>query len=185
LTVAARWTAQDPAFEASVRASFARQAMMATLGARIVHLAPGEVDLAAPFAPQFGQQNGFWHAGAVAGLADSANGYAAFSLAPPGSDVLAVEFKINLLAPARGARFVACGRVVRPGRTLAVCHADVFAEPAAAEGDDGEGDRAGVGDGGMAGAAGPVARSASARILIATMSSTLIMRAIERGVARE
>jgi uncharacterized protein (TIGR00369 family) len=148
---APRWTPKDPAFEPSVRASFARQAMMATLGASIVHLAPGEVDLSAPFAAAFGQQNGFWHAGAIASLADSANGYAAFSLAPPGTDVLAVEFKINLLAPARGARFLACGRVIRPGRTLTVCQADVFANPAAAE--PGE------------------------RILIATMSSTLIIRA--------
>jgi uncharacterized protein (TIGR00369 family) len=128
--------------------------MMATLGAEIVHLAPGEVDLAAPFAPQFSQQNGFWHAGAVASLADSANGYAAFTLAPAGTDVLAVEFKINLLAPAVGDRFVARGRVVRPGRTLTVCHADVFAET----------------DAGGGGASEP------ARNLVATMSSTLIVR---------
>jgi len=147
------FTAVNPAFADAVRASFARQSMMATLGAAIVHLAPGEVDLAAPFAAQFGQQNGFWHAGAVASLTDSANGYAAFSLAPAGTDVLAVEFKINLLAPAVGDRFVACGRVVRPGRTLTVCQADVFAETAA-----------------VVGAAAP------ARKLVATMSSTLIVR---------
>ena len=159
MTAAPRWTPRDPAFESSVRASFARQAMMATLGARIVHLAPGEIDLSAPFAPAFGQQNGFWHAGAVASLADSANGYAAFTLAPPGTDVLAVEFKINLLAPARGARFRACGRVVRPGRTLTVCQADVFAETG-----DGDGDAEDDADGG--------------RTLIATMSSTLIIRAL-------
>ncbi|HEY6059316.1 MAG TPA: PaaI family thioesterase, partial [Gemmatimonadales bacterium] len=74
----------------------------------------------------FSQQNGFWHAGAMASLADSANGYAAFSLAPAGTDVLAVEFKINLLAPAEGEAFRAEGRVLRPGRTLTVCRADVF-----------------------------------------------------------
>ena len=147
---AMRFGPQDPAFEASVRASFARQAMIATLGARIEHLAPGELDLAAPFAAAFAQQNGYWHAGAIASLADSANGYAAFTLAPPGSDVLAVEFKINLLAPARGDRFVACGRVVRPGRTLTVCQAEVFAESASTD---------------------PMART-----LIAIMSSTLIIR---------
>ena len=152
------WNAKDPAFDASVRASFARQSMMATLGARIVHLMPGEVDLAAPYSPGFAQQNGFWHAGAVASLADSANGYAAFSLAPPGSDVLAVEFKINLLAPAQGAGFVACGRVIRPGRTLTVCQADVFAD-----GDD------------------EIARGDAGRILVATMSSTLIIRAARGG----
>ena len=153
------WVAPDPAFEASVRASFARQAMMATLGARIVHIAPGELDLAAPAAAAFGQQNGYWHAGAVASLADSANGYAAFTLARPGSDVLAVEFKINLLAPARGDQFLACGRVVRPGRTLTVCQAEVFAETTA----DAE--------------AAAVANPPPARILIAIMSSTLIIRA--------
>jgi uncharacterized protein (TIGR00369 family) len=149
------WTPANPDFSDAVRASFARQSMMATLGAEVVHLAPGEVDLAAPFAPQFCQQNGFWHAGAVASLADSANGYAAFTLAPAGTDVLAVEFKINLLAPATGERFVACGRVVRPGRTLTVCHADVFAETATA---------------------GPGAASGLARNLVATMSSTLMVR---------
>lgn len=100
--------------------------MMATLGARITHIAPGAIDLTAPFAPQFTQQNGFWHAGAVASLADSANGYAAFTLAEAGTDVLAVEFKINLLAPATGTLFVAEGRVLRPGRTLTVCQADVY-----------------------------------------------------------
>jgi uncharacterized protein (TIGR00369 family) len=149
------WTPADPAFSDAVRASFARQSMMATLGAEIVHLAPGEVDLAAWFAAQFGQQNGFWHAGAVDSLADSANGYAAFTLAPAGTDVLSVEFKINLLAPAVGDRFVACGRVVRPGRTLTVCHADVFAETGASGGEP-----------------------APARKLVATMSSTLIVRAM-------
>lgn len=122
-----RWTTSDHAFDARVRESFSRQLMMTTLGARIARLAPGEVDLEAPFAPQFVQQNGFWHAGAIAALADSANGYAAYSLAPADSDVLAVEFKINLLAPAKGDRFLAQGRVVRPGRTLTVCAADVFA----------------------------------------------------------
>jgi uncharacterized protein (TIGR00369 family) len=121
------WEPGNPEFERVVRESFARQAHMATLGAAITHLVPGEVHVSAPFAPQFTQQNGFWHAGAVASLADSANGYAAFSLAPPATDVLAVEFKINLLSPARGERFTARGRVLRPGRTLTVCQADVWA----------------------------------------------------------
>ena len=120
------WIPKNPDYESVVRQSFERQRMMATLGVSLVHLAPGEVDLRAPFAPEFGQQNGYWHAGAVASLADSANGYAALSLASPGSDVLAVEFKINLLAPARGAAFLAQGRVVRPGQTLTVCLAEVF-----------------------------------------------------------
>jgi uncharacterized protein (TIGR00369 family) len=117
---------RDPAYEARVRESFSRQSHMATLGAEIVLIAPGEVHLAFPFDARFCQQNGFMHAGAVASVADSANGYAAYTLAAPDTDVLAVEFKINLLAPARGEAFVACGRVVRPGRTLTVCQADVF-----------------------------------------------------------
>jgi uncharacterized protein (TIGR00369 family) len=123
----AAWVPKNPDYQAAVRQSFERQRMMATLGVRLVHLAPGEVDLSAPYAAEFTQQNGFWHAGAVASLADSATGYAAFSLAPTDSDVLAVEFKINLLAPARGEAFLAQGRVVRPGRTLTVCLAEVFA----------------------------------------------------------
>ena len=121
-----RVTPKDPAYEVRVRESFSRQSHMATLGAEIVFIAPGEVHLAFPFAAQFCQQNEFMHAGAIASVADSANGYAAYTLAPPDTDVLAVEFKINLLAPARGAGFLACGRVLRPGRTLTVCQADVF-----------------------------------------------------------
>lgn len=114
-------------YETRVRESFNRQPHMATLGATIAFIAPGELHIALPYAAQFTQQNGFMHAGAIASVADSANGYAAFTLAPEGTDVLAVEFKINLLAPARGASFLACGRVLRPGRTLTVCQADVFA----------------------------------------------------------
>ena len=110
-----------------MRESFSRQSHMATLGAEIVFIAPGEVHLAFPFGAQFSQQNGFMHAGAIASVADSANGYAAYTLAPPDTDVLAVEFKINLLAPARGSGFLACGRVLRPGRTPTVCQAEVFA----------------------------------------------------------
>lgn len=117
---------RNPDYQVAVRESFQRQSMMTTLGVTISRIAPGEIDLSAPFAPEFGQQNGFWHAGAVSSLADSANGYAAFTLAPPGHDVLAVEFKINLLAPAKGDTFLAQGRVVRSGRTLTVCLAEVF-----------------------------------------------------------
>jgi uncharacterized protein (TIGR00369 family) len=118
---------RNPDFEAVIRESFGRQAHMATLGVSIERLAPGECDLRLPYSPAFCQQNGYMHAGAIASVADSANGYAAYSLAPPGTDVLAVEFKINLLAPAQGTHFVARGRVLRAGRTLTVCQADVFA----------------------------------------------------------
>ena len=120
-------TPRDPDYADVVRESFSRQTMMASMGVSIVRIAPGEVDLEMPHAPAFCQQNGYLHAGATASLADSANGYAALTLAPAGSDVLAVEFKINLLAPARGERFIARGRVVRAGRTLTVCLADVHA----------------------------------------------------------
>ena len=110
-----------------VRESFGRQQHMTTLGVTIERVAPGEVDLGFPYDPRFCQQNGFMHAGAVASVADSANGYAAgYSLAPVETDVLAVEFKINLVAPARGSDSWACGRVLRAGRTLTVCQADVF-----------------------------------------------------------
>lgn len=113
------------AYDARVRESFSRQRHMATLGVTIAHIAPGEVHLSLPYSPQFCQQNGYLHAGAIASVADSANGYAAFTLAPAGSDVLAVEFKINLLAPARAKAVLAKGRVLRPGRTLTVCQAEV------------------------------------------------------------
>ena len=124
---AAPFVPANPEFESVVRESFSRQTMMATLGAGITRLRPGEVDLGLPWAPAFCQQNGYIHAGAIATVADSANGYAAYTLAAPDTDVLAVEFKINLLAPARGTEFLACGRVLRPGRTLTVCLAEVFA----------------------------------------------------------
>jgi uncharacterized protein (TIGR00369 family) len=127
MTAESSWPPQNPEYQAVIRESFARQAHMRTLGATMRYLAPGQVELEAPFDPRFTQQNGFWHAGAVASLADSANGYAAYSLAPAGTDVLAVEFKINLLSPARGEAFRATGRVVRPGKTLTVCLAEVVA----------------------------------------------------------
>jgi uncharacterized protein (TIGR00369 family) len=118
---------RNPDFESAIRESFASQSLMATLGISIERIAPGEVDLRLPYSPAACQQNGYMHAGAIASVADSANGYAAYSLAPAGTDVLAVEFKINLLAPAQGSQFLARGRVLRAGRTLAVCQADVFA----------------------------------------------------------
>jgi len=112
--------------ESRIRESFARQRHMATLGATLAHIAPGEVHLAMPYDERFCQQNGFLHAGAIASLADSANGYAAYTLAPPDTDVLAVEFKINLLEPAKASGFLARARVLRPGRTLSVCQAEVI-----------------------------------------------------------
>jgi uncharacterized protein (TIGR00369 family) len=97
---------------------------MATIGAELVHVAPGEVDIALPFSKQLTQQDGFLHAGVVAGAADSACGYAALTTMEPRAEVLTVEFKINLLAPAAGERLLVRGRVLRTGRTLTVCRAD-------------------------------------------------------------
>ena len=113
-------TARDPNFEQRVRASFERQAAMATLGATLTRVSPGEVVLELAFRPELTQQHGFLHAGIVTSVMDSACGYAALSLMDAGAAVLTVEFKVNLLAPAQGARFRATGRVVRAGRTITV-----------------------------------------------------------------
>jgi uncharacterized protein (TIGR00369 family) len=121
---------KDPDFEARVRASFARQAFMATLGAELVAVSPGEVVIALPFREDLTQQHGFLHAGVATSVVDSACGYAALTLMPPGAGVLSVEFKVNLLAPAAGERFIATGRVVKPGRTLTVCAGEMAAERA-------------------------------------------------------
>jgi uncharacterized protein (TIGR00369 family) len=120
--------ARDPDFEARVRRSFARQRFMATLGATLEHVVPGEVAIAFGFRDDLTQQHGFLHAGVLTAIADSACGYAALSVMEPGAGVLAVEFKVNLLAPGRAARFVALARVVRSGRTLTVCSCEVTAE---------------------------------------------------------
>ena len=114
-------TPRDPDFEARVRASFARQRFMATLGATLERVAPGEVTIALPFRDDLTQQHGFLHAGVVTAVVDSACGYAALSLMEPGAGVVSVEFKLNLLAPAVGERFVATARVLKAGRTLTVC----------------------------------------------------------------
>jgi uncharacterized protein (TIGR00369 family) len=125
--------AQDADFDQRVRASFARQAFMATLGARIVSVAPGDVVLELPFHQALTQQHGFLHAGVVAALADNACGFAALSLMPADAAVMSVEFKINLVAPAAGTLFRAAGRVIRAGRTLTVCAAEVVATNGAGE----------------------------------------------------
>jgi uncharacterized protein (TIGR00369 family) len=111
----------DADIEARVRRSFAQQAYMAEIGAELDHVAVGEVDIALPFSERLTQQDGYLHAGVVAGAADSACGYAALTTMDAGSEVLTVEFKINLLAPAAGERLLARGRVVRAGQTLTVC----------------------------------------------------------------
>ena len=112
--------ARDPDFEARVRSSFATQRFMSTLGARLARVELGEVEIAMPFREDLTQQDGFLHAGVGASVVDSACGYAALTVMSPGANVLSVEFKVNMLAPAKGAEFAAIGRVVRSGRTLVV-----------------------------------------------------------------
>lgn len=119
--------ASDPNFESRIRSSFERQGIMKTIGARLLSVAPGEVRIELPWSEAVTQQNGFVHAGILSTIADNACGYAAYTLMPAGSDVLGVENKINFLAPARGERFVSVGRVVKAGRTLAVCAGEVWA----------------------------------------------------------
>jgi uncharacterized protein (TIGR00369 family) len=117
----------DADFERRVRTGFARQAFMASVGARLAAVEAGRVVVELPFRQDLTQQDGFLHAGVVAGVVDSACGYAALSLAPAGTDVLSVEFKVNLLKPAVGTLFRAVGTVIRPGRTLTVCTGEVEA----------------------------------------------------------
>lgn len=117
----------NPEFAAVVRGSFATQGLMQLIGATLERVEPGEVDIALPFRDDLTQQHAFLHGAVTTAIADSAAGYAALSLMPTGSEVLSVEFKINLLRPAAGPRFVAQGRVVKPGKTITVSRADVFA----------------------------------------------------------
>lgn len=112
---------------ARVQRSFAAQGLMTHLGANLLRVAPGEVDVLLPVRPELGQQHGFVHAGAVTAVLDSACGYAALSLMPADRAVLAVEFKVNLLAPATGVHLVARGRVRRTGRTITVCQGEAVA----------------------------------------------------------
>ncbi len=111
-------------FEQAARSSFESQRLMATLGARMTRVAAGEVEIRVPFRSDLTQQHGFLHAGVLSSALDSACGYAAFTLMPEGAGVLTVEFKINLLAPARGEELVARARVLRAGRTLTVCEGE-------------------------------------------------------------
>lgn len=119
--------AKDPNFEARVRASFGKQRLMRTIGAVLEDVAPARVSIRLPFRDDLTQQHGFLHAGTIASVADSAAGYAALTLMPADAAVLSIEFKVNMLAPAKGESIVARAEVIRPGRTIMVCRADVFA----------------------------------------------------------
>ncbi|HTO88502.1 MAG TPA: PaaI family thioesterase [Thermoanaerobaculia bacterium] len=121
-----RFQPADADFADRVLGSFARQGLMQTLGAHLEDVRPGFCEIRLPYRDGLSQQHGFFHAGATAAIADSAGGYAAFSLMGADDSVLSVEYKINLLSPARGDLLIARGRVVRAGKTLSVCHTDVF-----------------------------------------------------------
>ena len=118
--------APDPGFEQRTRESFARQNAMTTLGATLEMIEPGRVVIGMAHSPALTQQHGFLHAGMLAAALDSDCGYAAFTLMPAGSGVLTIEFKINLLAPARGPRFQLVGQVTKAGRTISVVDGQAF-----------------------------------------------------------
>jgi len=117
----------NPDYRARVTDSFHRQAFMVSIDAELTHVAPGHVEIRLPWRSDLTQQHGFFHGGIVGVLADTAGGYAAFSLFPADATVLTVEFKLSLLAPAQGEALRVRSKVVRSGRTLTVCHSDVFA----------------------------------------------------------
>lgn len=122
-----RFEPSNPAFAQRVRESFARQQVMGTLGASLTVVEPGVVEIDLPFRQDLTQQHGFLHAGIIATICDSACGYAAFTLMAADASVLSIEYKINLLAPAQGERFIARGSVTRPGRTITATEGTVFA----------------------------------------------------------
>ena len=123
-----RFQPKNPDYRAIATDTFNQQRAMKTLGISIARLEPGEVDLAMDYSADLTQQHGFIHAGIITAGLDNACGIAAFTLMPAGSDILTVEFKTNLLAPAKGERFAFRAIVVKPGRTLTVCEARAFAE---------------------------------------------------------
>ncbi|MDR3418920.1 MAG: PaaI family thioesterase [Nevskia sp.] len=125
--------AVDPDYDKRVRESFARQGAMAHIGAALRRVEPGLVEIDLPYRPELSQQHGFFHAGMVATVADSAGGYASYTLFPADSSVLTVEFKVNLIAPADGDCVRAVGQVIRSGRTLTVCELRAYVRKNGAE----------------------------------------------------
>ena len=117
---------RNPAYAEEIRQSFVKQTIMGLIGAELSRVEPGVVEIMLPYRADLAQQHGYLHAGIVTTIADSACGYAAYSLMPPNSEVLSVEFKVNLLRPAKGETFLAVAEVVKSGKTLTVVRADVF-----------------------------------------------------------
>ncbi len=116
---------KDPDFEVRVRESFASQGIMDHIGAKMLTVAPGYCEVELPYSDAVSQQHGFFHGGVIGTVADSAGGYAAFTLMDADDNILTVEYKLNLMAPALGERLIARGSVLRPGKTLTVCRAEV------------------------------------------------------------
>jgi uncharacterized protein (TIGR00369 family) len=122
-----RFEPADADFAARIRDSFDRQGAMSHFGARMTRIEPGEVEIELVYRPELTQQHGFFHGGITGAIADTAGGYAAFTLIPADATMLTVEYKINLIAPADGEKLIAIGRVVKPGRTLTICEMEVAA----------------------------------------------------------
>jgi uncharacterized protein (TIGR00369 family) len=119
---------RDDKFEERLRASFLKQRVMETIGARLVSVTPGRVEIELEYREDLTQQDGYLHGAITTSIVDSACGYAAHSLMPADSDVLTVEYKVNFVTPARGSKFIATGQVVKAGRTLTLCAGEVVAE---------------------------------------------------------
>lgn len=117
---------RDPDWESKVRASYAKQGAMGLIGAQLIELRPGYCEIHMPWRADLTQQNGYFHAGIIATVVDSAAGYAGFTLMPPGSSVLSVEFKLNLLAPGDGELLIATGEVIKSGKTLVITRGEAY-----------------------------------------------------------
>jgi uncharacterized protein (TIGR00369 family) len=117
---------KNPVWEIRVKETFAEQGVMGLLGAQLHSMPPGYCEISLAYKPQLSQQNGFFHGGIIGTIADTAGGFAGFSLMPANSSVLTVEYKLNLMAPAEGEKIVARAKVVKSGRTLTITDTDVF-----------------------------------------------------------
>ena len=117
---------RNPSFAEEIKQSFAKQTIMSLIGAELSRVEPGVVEITLPYRADLAQHHGYLHAGIVTTIADSACGYASYSLMPPKSEILSVEFKVNLLRPAKGEVFLAVAEVIKSGKTLTVARADVF-----------------------------------------------------------
>jgi uncharacterized protein (TIGR00369 family) len=117
---------RNPSFAEDIKVSFTKQTIMRLIGAELGRVEPGLIEITLPYRSDLAQQHGYLHAGIVTTIADTASGYAAASLMPPNSEVLSVEFKVNLLRPAKGQTFIAVAEVIKAGKTLTVVRADVF-----------------------------------------------------------